>query len=163
MLRLWQLGEDNDPNLTSRIELHDPQGRIWIAKTFGKETIFGKTVQRGIAARMLEWANELLSKAYVVTPVDDNGDGEPDWYEPVYDQDGEAQVAFDSQMLWLNEDGTGFGPPPADCNSTDNSGCTCGDNRSCTKLQRYMTTIQLLWQNIEHFSYVYPELKGIYD
>ena len=55
---------DADPALDQRIELHEPNGRVWVARTFGTEVIFGETVQRGIAARILEYANGLLAQAY---------------------------------------------------------------------------------------------------
>ena len=85
MMNTWKLGEDPDPEFTNRIELHIPTGDIFVARTYGTEQICFetcKTVQRGISARMLEYANELLAQAYEVTPVTDaNG---TTWYEPVY-------------------------------------------------------------------------------
>ena len=90
MMNTWKLGEDPDPEFDNRIELHVPTGDIFVARTYGTEQICFetcKTVQRGIAARMLEYANELLAQAYQVTPVTDaNG---TTWYEPVY-TNGEA-------------------------------------------------------------------------
>src|SRR5207253_5245535 len=49
-LGIWELGSDTDPAFANRIELHLPNGKTYIAKTFGKETILGKSVQKGIAA-----------------------------------------------------------------------------------------------------------------
>ena len=72
-LGVWELGSDTDPAFTNRIELHLPDGKTYIAKTFGKETIMGKTVQKGIAARVLEYANELTSKGYLVDEVNAYG------------------------------------------------------------------------------------------
>lgn len=62
-MALYSVGHDSDPNFASRIELHDPTGVTYVAQSFGTESIYGKTVQSGIAARMLQYANELLLTA----------------------------------------------------------------------------------------------------
>lgn len=80
-----QLGADSDPGVPNRIELHDPTGKVYVARTSGKDTVFGKTVQSGIAARMLEYANELLNAAYVTDPVTQNG---TTWYVAKLDANG---------------------------------------------------------------------------
>jgi len=72
-MQVWERGIDGAPDFTNRIEFHSPNGKTYVAKTFGTETLFGKTVQRGIAARVLEYANELLRAAYEVDPVSVNG------------------------------------------------------------------------------------------
>lgn len=162
-MRLWELGVDNDPQIPaeSRIEFHDPEGRTYVARTFGKEVLFGKEVQKGIAARVLEYANELLEKAYEVTPVDSDGDGQADWYEPVYGPNGMPLVKFDPGMRWVLPDGN-FGPPPADCNETDNSGCTCEANRYCVELRNY-TEVPFFLREVVNFYWLgYPRMKGIY-
>jgi hypothetical protein len=92
-LALYEVGQDLDPGFANRIEFHNPIGKTYIAQTFGKEDIFGKTVQKGIAARTLEWANELLKKAYQTTDGPDlDGDGAPDWYLPKLDASGQPVV-----------------------------------------------------------------------
>ncbi|HEX6766520.1 MAG TPA: zinc-dependent metalloprotease, partial [Polyangiaceae bacterium] len=73
-MRLYRLGSNANPELESRIEWQDPtSGEIYYAKAFGTECLFGdpadscaggRTVQKGIAARVLEYANELTAKAY---------------------------------------------------------------------------------------------------
>jgi hypothetical protein len=82
-----QLGIEGDPGLPNRIEFHDPNGRVYIARTYGKETIFGKSVQKGIAARMLEYANDLLFAAYETEAVTQNG---TTWYKAKLDASGVA-------------------------------------------------------------------------
>jgi hypothetical protein len=57
----------------NRIEFHDPDGQVYVAKTFGTEVLNGKTVQKGIAARVLEYANELLVTSVVTDPIIKNG------------------------------------------------------------------------------------------
>jgi hypothetical protein len=102
MLRIWELGADSDPGFENRIEFHNPTGKVWIAKTYGKEALFGKTVQKGIAARVLEWANVLLSQAYATDPGPDlDGDGEPDWNMVRLGTDGQPQVISDGARLKL--------------------------------------------------------------
>jgi hypothetical protein len=83
-MRIFELGSDADPGTTTnRIEFHDPYGKVYVADTFGKEMIFGKQVQMGIGARMLEWANVLLQQGFETTPGPDlDKDGTPDWYIP---------------------------------------------------------------------------------
>src|SRR5690242_18876854 len=86
MVRLWEMGVDGGPESSNRIEFHDPSGKVYVAKTFGKEKFFPgtkyeKTVERSIAARVLQYANELLNQAYVTDEVDYDTDGVVDWYE----------------------------------------------------------------------------------
>jgi hypothetical protein len=100
---LWEIGADADPGFPNRVELHMPNGRIYVAKTFGQEVIFGKTVQKGVAARMLEYANALLAQGYQVTPGPDlNHDGQPDWYLPTLNPaDGTVTCVNDAHCIEL--------------------------------------------------------------
>ncbi|HVH47866.1 MAG TPA: hypothetical protein VM925_36275 [Labilithrix sp.] len=68
-LRIYDVSKDGDPGFDNRIEFHDPDGKIYVAQTFGTEVLFGKTVQRGVGARVLEYANSLLAKAVTTEPV----------------------------------------------------------------------------------------------
>jgi len=61
---ILELGKDGDPGFSERVELHDPNGKVYLARSFGKETVFGKSIQKGIGARVLEHANDLLVAAY---------------------------------------------------------------------------------------------------
>jgi hypothetical protein len=162
MLQIFQLGDQSDPQIDNRIELHDPDGKVWLARRFGSEVIFGKTVEKGIAARMLQYANELLAQGYQTTPVDFDSDGTPDWYIADRHPDGTPIVLFDPGMVYLNAGGN-QGPPPPNCNQTDNSGCICEDNRSCSRLKQYMTVPRYLWQALRDFGYDDPDQKGIWD
>ncbi len=110
---IWELGADTDPGFTNRIELHMPNGKVYIAKTFGKEPLFGKTVQKGIGARMLEWGNQLVNAGYVTTPGPDaDGDGQPDWFIPT-SVNGAPVVKYDSTISTITPAGLGQqrGPP----------------------------------------------------
>jgi hypothetical protein len=149
-MHLWELGADSDPGFNNRIEFHDPSGKVYIAKTFGTEVIFGKTVQKGIAARMVEWANTLLEKAYVTTTVTVNG---ATWYVPVLDAvTGQPIVKYDATIAQT----------PATCNSSDNSGCTCSSNRSCVLLSRYTELPAFLRQALTAYGLADPSMKGLF-
>ena len=72
MMRVWQIGVDSAPGFTT------PSGRLarpaeWAAvhsaHRYGTEVIDGKTVQRGIAARVLEWMNTLTAWPTASTTV----------------------------------------------------------------------------------------------
>ncbi|MFZ4577911.1 MAG: hypothetical protein ACOYOB_05880 [Myxococcota bacterium] len=158
MMRVWELGKDAEPGITARIEFHDPIGKVYIAHRLGRETIFGKTVEKGIAARVLEYANLLLKDGYETTPgPDQDGDGIPDWYLPVIGaKTGEPQVKFDPAMG--NLDG---GPIPG-CTATDNSGCKCQYNRACMKLKQYSEVPYYLREAMDAYGLGGAHPKGIY-
>ena len=160
-LWLWELGADSDPGFQNRIEFHDPNGRVYIAKTFGKEDVFGKTVHRGIAARVLEQANELLAEAYVTDPVDNDGNGTIDWYVPVLGPHGEPMVKWDPTISQITPDGM-LASGRDGCNSTDNSDCKCTENRACMKLQDYTQVPYFLREAIGAYGLGHPSMKGLY-
>lgn len=158
MLRVYELGSDPDPAIKQRIEFHNPTGKTYVARTYGKEAIFGKTVEKGVAARVLEYANSLLVVAYETTPgPDSDSDGTPDWYLPVYDaKTGLAKVKFDPAM------GDGAGGTPIGCDAKDNSKCTCGNNRACVKLQHYAQVPAYMRQAVFAYGLEAPHAKGTY-
>ncbi len=79
-MKIYRTTEDNGPTIPNRIEWEDPvSGITYYATTYGKECLFGsaaatnkadctaaggKWVQKGIGARVLEWANFLTSMGY---------------------------------------------------------------------------------------------------
>ena len=152
---------DADPGFTNRIEFHHPGGRIYVAKTSGKEEIFGRTVQKGIAARVLEYANELVARAYVTTDGPDlDEDGTPDWYYAEISPDtGMPVVAWDPaiQGEYIVPEGW------PDCSEDDYSGCTCSDNRACMELERYVEIPFFIRQNIHAYELWDLQPDGIWD
>jgi len=161
MMQIWDLGRDADPKFAQRIELHDPNGRVYVAKTFGKETLFGKTVQKGIAARVLEQANEYLQAAYETTDGPDlDGDGAPDWYLPALDPTtGQPRVKYDPG---INQMGP-LGPVPGlHCNANDNSKCTCTANRACLKLKNYVSVPAYMREAVSAYKLGDPSERGVY-
>jgi len=79
MMRIWLIGVDASPGFpdSGSVAWRDPQsGQLYLAHSYGTEQIDGKTVQRGIAARVLEWMNVLTAKAYSVDTTVTNPTGE---------------------------------------------------------------------------------------
>jgi hypothetical protein len=77
MMRIWQIGSDSSPGFpdTETVAWRDPlSGELFVAHSYGTEVIDGKTVQRGIAARVLEWMNALTAKAYAIDNVAATGE-----------------------------------------------------------------------------------------
>jgi hypothetical protein len=142
-LHVYDLGVDADPTFTNRIELHHPEAPVYVARTYGREDIFGRTVQKGIAARVLEYADGLLAKSYETTVVDIDNDGVVDWHEPVLNANGLPIVLYDSRI--------DYPASPDTCNTVDNSGCTCEDNRTCVLLKDYLSVPAYLRQAIEAY------------
>ncbi|HOX42224.1 MAG TPA: hypothetical protein PK668_01440 [Myxococcota bacterium] len=163
LLRIWELGADADPGVGNRIELHDPNGKVYVAKTFGKETLLGKPVQRGVAARVLEYANELLVQAYVVSDGPDlDGDGGPDWYLPeLSPTTGQPMVKYDPRMQFVNEEGYIVDSRPG-CNAGDSSQCDCSSNRACVDLGHYMSVPAYLREALWAYQLGDPSERGIY-
>ncbi|MBI3183255.1 MAG: hypothetical protein HYZ28_14045 [Myxococcales bacterium] len=162
MMDVWELGADADPEFQNRIEYHSPTGKTYVAKTFGRETIFGKSVQKGIAARMLEHANELVQQAYDTTAGPDrDGDGKPDWFVPVLGAGGKPRVKFDPGIRSIDSQGNLVSGRPG-CNATDNSSCTCSSNRACLTLSRYEEVPFFMRQAMRDYGLPAPSLRGIY-
>ncbi len=163
MMRIWELGKDADPGFENRIELHWPYGKVYIAKTFGKETVFGRQVERGISGRVLEYANELMVQAFETTDGPDlNGDGTPDWYVPVLNPEtGEPLVLWDPSVK-LIQGGYEYPNGTDECNVDVSAGCTCAANRACTQLKEYVEVPFFLRQTLDAYDLMDPQTKGIY-
>ena len=79
MMRIWLIGVDASPGFpdSGSVAWRDPQsGQLYLAHSYGTEVIDGKTVQRGIAARVLEWMNTLTAQAYAIDETVVNPTGE---------------------------------------------------------------------------------------
>ncbi len=69
LMRIYQLGTNADPGLDDKVAVvfQDPvSGEVYTARSYGRETIEGRSVERGVGARILEWANILAAKAFQV-------------------------------------------------------------------------------------------------
>jgi hypothetical protein len=128
-----------DPGFANRIELHDPDGKVYVAQTFGTEVLYGKTVQRGIAARVLEYANELLRSAVVTAPITKGtaiiG------YAPVLDADGKVQYLAGGAAA-----------------------ASCAESKECLKLKDYTAVPKLLRESMSWLGWTRNAeyLKGVY-
>ena len=159
-LGIWELGADADPGFANRIELHLPEGKTYVAKTFGTETVLGKKVQRGVAARMLEWANELLAQAYVTDAGPDlDRDGAPDWVLPRL-VNGKVQVKFDPSIQTINAMGGVVAGRPG-CDTNDSSECTCSANKACLELSRYQEVPFFMRQAMRDYGLADPTMRGL--
>ncbi len=160
-LRMWEMGVDSDPGFDNRIEFHYPNGKVYVAKTFGTEQLMGRTVQKGIAARVLQYANELLYEAYEVEEGPDlDDDGEADWYYPVFNAEtGEPIVRYDPFI-----EGEHIYPEEwPQCDDYDNTGCTCTDNRACVRLKHYVEVPFFLRQTLDAYGLWDFQPDGIWD
>jgi len=164
MFNIWALGSDADPEFENRIEFHDPMGQIYVAKRFGTEEIFGKVVEKGISARVLQYANELLVEAYETTDGPDrDDDGTPDWYIPVINPEtGLPSVKFDSGIAAITEDGFVAPGGKEGCSPEDSSECTCNANRACTTLSEYVEVPFYLHESMNAYRLGYPGMKGVW-
>jgi hypothetical protein len=128
LMRIYKLGSDLDPDYLPEdiVEWRDPEsGHRYLAKRYGDETIFGKTYDKGIAAKMIQWANHLTEQAYqldAVTPFD-----------PVT---GRANVLFDVDGKPMYKVGT-----------------TCDDNKACFQLRRYRGLLDYTRDTAAHLGF----------
>jgi hypothetical protein len=162
MMDIWELGRDADPEFENRIEFHAPWGEVFIAQTYGTEELFGKTVQKGIAARVLQQANEYLQAGFETTDGSDlDGDGNPDWFFPVLGPGGEPVVKYDPSIQTIDLDGNVVAGYPG-CNSTENHACTCSANRACYRLQQYISVPTYLREALTAYQLGHPSQAGFY-
>jgi len=90
-LRVWIDGQNGQVDVPpdQQVRFYDPQsGYTYIARKYGSEVIDGKTVDKGIASRMVQHANALVVASYVVTR-DETG-------HPVLDEFGCPKVELDA-------------------------------------------------------------------
>ncbi|HYQ17686.1 MAG TPA: hypothetical protein VEQ58_18060, partial [Polyangiaceae bacterium] len=74
LMRIFRVGTDSAPTFepAQQATWVDPlSGQSYVAHRYGYETIDGLDVDRGIAARMLDWANILAAEAYETDGKDD--------------------------------------------------------------------------------------------
>jgi hypothetical protein len=145
MMRVYDASiAGGDPGFDNRIEFHDPLGHVLVAQTFGTETLFGKTVQKGIAARVLEYANQLLVQGVQTEPVLRNG--RIVGYKPKLDTNG--------NVVWLQ----GGQPLDGDGNAIK----SCDNSRECLKMKNYASVPRFLQQVSSWVGVSFGGLKGVY-
>jgi len=76
LMRIYQIGSSSNPQLgDTSVGFRDPvSGEVYVARSYGKETIEGRVIDRGIGAHILEWANVLAASAYRVESTAPTGE-----------------------------------------------------------------------------------------
>jgi hypothetical protein len=163
MMRIYELGVDSDPGFSDRLMFQNPiSGKTYIARPYGRETLFGKSgYEKGIAARMLQYANALVVAAFKLendpkklAKWDFNGDGQPDLPIAKAQPDGTPVI----------QGARAIGQVTCDLNV--DQGCVplrCEQVAACTKLQNYVEVLFLMRQAISAYGLTDFHKKGIYD
>jgi hypothetical protein len=99
-LRIWvegSLGSELEIPEAEQQRFSNPESGItYVARRFGRETVLGMSVDKGIGSRMLETANELLLAVYEVD-VDEEGN-------TVYDEFGRPALTLDESGVPVRRD-----------------------------------------------------------
>lgn len=182
MMRIWKVGQNTAPDITPRIEWQDPSsGQLYYARTFGKECLFGdaanacaggKVVERGIAARVLEYANQLTAGGYQLdathypATVDHPAGG--------FNAYGRAMVAThpsgvpiikaDPAVQNISPTSTLVAIPACDQNVTPTcTPVTVNQNHFAHDLQAYKSVPDYLWQaELVYGWFGAPDQRGVY-
>jgi hypothetical protein len=177
MMTIYELGVDPDPGADNRIEFHNPiSGKIYVAHTYGTESIFGHDgLQKGIAARMLQYANSLVAAGFKLetdpdkVAPDNDHDGQPDWPTVKHHPDGFPVIIADSRQIGANGSLAAIKQCDRSLPATDpnyDPTCReiqCEESKACVKLQRYIETIFFLRQAIHAYGLDNIETKGVYQ
>jgi hypothetical protein len=175
MLKLYRLGPENAPQFEERIEWEDPvSGQVYYARSYGTECLFGtgaactggKIVQKGIAARILEYANELTSKGYL---LDTTGCPSTDHFAAGFSTHGRACLVRqpDGSPIVISDPAIGniFGWPLLTCDKNINPLCkplTTNDNHYAYELLKYKSVPDFLWEGLIAFHHAQPKELGVY-
>jgi len=172
MMRVYRLGKDADPKIKERIEWEDPaSGQVYYARTYGMECLFGSGsdsttceasggtwAQKGIAARVLQYANYLTSKGYKLDPSFTPGNADPNFDSGdnpagfnqfgramvLHHPNGNAIIVPDPAIKDLSPDGTMF---------VNVQPCDQNIDPSCTPLSIYKN----------HYAYELVGYKSVPD
>ena len=181
MMRIWKLGQNTAPDVSPRIEWQDPaSGQLYYARTFGKECLFGdasngcaggKLVERGIAARVLEYANQLTAGGYQLDtttypatadhPAGFNAYGRA---MVATQPSGAPIVAIDPAIQNISPTGTLVATKPCDQNVAPTcTPLTVNQNHFAHDLQGYKSVPDYLWQaELVYGWFAGPNQRGVY-
>ncbi|WP_434042014.1 MULTISPECIES: hypothetical protein [Sorangium] len=206
MMRIYRLGNDADPGIEQRVEWQDPtSGQVYYARTYGMECLFGtgadrasceasggKWVQKGIAARVLEYANALTAKGYQLDTATyvgklEPGELAPDGSIPSVPTDpayvaayGKGFNKYGRAMLTYHPDGVAIivkdpavkdvpaiGPlkEVPDCDQNVNPTCTqltIYKNHYAYELKSYKSVPDYMLQMMAEFGLAAPDQLGVY-
>ena len=180
MMRIFRVGDDTPQDFEQRIEWRDPNsGDLYYALSIGKECLFGsgaactggKMVEKGIAARILEYANDLTSKGYQLDTVN-------------YPATADHPAGFNTYgraMVMTHPDGTSIIVPDAalqdiapngidtthvdPCDQNVDPSCealTLGDNHYAYELANYKSVPAYLWQVLQTYNLATEHQLGLY-
>jgi hypothetical protein len=172
MMRIWRLGQDTAPDLTARIEWQDPaSGETYYAHAIGTECLFGdatnacaggKIVQKGIAARILEYANQLTANGYKLDVANYPATaGRPAGFNAygramvAHQPDGSPIVKADPAIR--NITSTGGLATITDCDQNVTPTCTpltVDENHSAVELQAYKSVPDFLWETESVYGWI---------
>jgi hypothetical protein len=149
MLRVFRLGGDVNPTFdaSSLVEWVDPQtGFHYIAKRFGNEQMMGTAYDKGIGAKMIQWANTLAARAYAPADPAQPFDAQTGRFNYKMDASGQPVVLADPNF------------PPDDPNNV-----RCDENTACVQLRNYRGVIDYSRDLGKRFGVAYPCLNGIFQ
>jgi hypothetical protein len=141
MMRIWKLGDDADPSFPEeqRLVWRDPlSSQVYVAHRYGPEVIDGREVDRGIAARVVEWMNVLTAAAYEV-----DGDPDSDTGELAIQRYGEDDDCPEGVSTCVGQ------PVQRDVTMV-------------ARVRAYKTMLDYLHDITGTFGFGRPELRGIY-
>jgi hypothetical protein len=180
MMKIYRLGPEVTPAFENRIEWQDPiSGDVYYARTYGKECLFGtgaactggKIVQKGIAARVLEWANFLTGKGYLLDTATclattNFPEGYTQYGRPCLKRQpsGDSIVTADPALCAIQAGGTQCWTPTT-CDQTATPGCTPlkpTDNHWAYQLKNYKSVPDYLWESLVAFGWGDPHELGLY-
>jgi hypothetical protein len=146
MMRVYRSGSDQDPAFPAadRVEWRDPLSGIrYTAKRYGNETILGKSYDKGIAAKMIQWANHLTEQAYELNA------SQP--FDPVT---GAANVVLDpvTKTPKVKRDPSIAVPPSA-------TTISCDDNTACQRLRYYRGLLDYTRDTAARLGHAVPQVQ----
>ena len=164
-MRLYHVGKNVAPEFEPRIEWEDPSsGELYYARDLGTECLYGnaaancaggKWAQKGIAARVLQYANQLTGQGYKLNvgayPAQATlGAGFNKYGRAmvVRHPSGAPVIAADPAIQSISPDGTSL-VPIAECDQNLVPTCvplTTEQNHSAYELKSYKSVPDYLWQ-----------------
>jgi hypothetical protein len=180
LMRIYRVGDNTEQQFEQRIEWQDPvSGQLYYALSVGQECLFGsgascqggKIVEKGIAARILEYANALTARGFKLDTVNYPAtDKHPAGFNAygramvVQHPDGYPVVVPDPGLVEILPSG-GLGEPPVPCDQNVDPGCaqlTIFDNHWAYELSGYKSVPDYLWEVLRVYQLASPDQLGLY-
>ena len=181
-MRIYKLGQEVDPGFVPRVEWQDPtSGDLYYARDLGTECIFGDAtkncaggqyVQKGIAARVLQYANLLTGRGYKLDTAGfpaaagvTAGFNQYGRAMVLHQPDGTPIIAADPAIGSLTAAGTA-GPAYVDCDQNVTPGCTpitIQQNSAAYELSNYKSVPDYLYQTELVYGWFNdPSARGVF-